>query len=127
MNKKKFSWCSETQTCVPYIFNVCPLNARVDVAYNCPWNVLNTEKYDDTFVRQIVVDLICAANQQDASNIQRALQGKYPGALVTNFYTTHCWNDTLLWPFNINSNSMVTVKRLGITDIHNFSFVLLTQ
>uniref|UniRef100_A0AC35GIW0 Fungal lipase-like domain-containing protein n=1 Tax=Panagrolaimus sp. PS1159 TaxID=55785 RepID=A0AC35GIW0_9BILA len=110
------TWCSETQTCVPQIFNVCPLNARVDVAYNCPWNVLNTERYDDTFVRQMVVDLICAANQQDSINIQRALQTKYPGVLVTNFYTTYCWNDTLLWPFNINSNNMLCFAYTVIID-----------
>ena len=103
----RFSWCTETQTCVPYLLNVCPLTARVDVAYNCPWNVLNTETYNDAFVRQSITDLICASNQQDAANIQKSLQSKYPGALVTNFFTTNCWNDTLLWPFNINSNTIL--------------------
>ena len=113
------TWCASSSTCVPYLLNLCPLNARVDVAYNCPRPIPDgiENNYNDNFVRRNLTNLLCAANEGNGNATQEVLKRLYPGIIVPNYYSVNCLGDNSINILGFGKNSSVSfevLRRIGV-------------
>ena len=108
------TWCVSSNTCVPYLLNLCPLNGRVNVAYNCPRPIPDgiEYNYNDSFVRRNLTNLLCAANEGNGKAIQEVLNRLYPGIIVPNYYSVNCLGDNSINILGFGKNSSVSFEML---------------
>lgn len=106
------TWCTSSNTCVPFLLNLCPLNSRVNVAYNCPRPIPDGIEYNysDDFVRRNVTNLLCASNEGSGNATQQVLSRIYPGIVVPNYYSVDCLGDNSINIFGFGRNSSVSSR-----------------
>ncbi|KAE9547477.1 hypothetical protein FO519_009309 [Halicephalobus sp. NKZ332] len=103
------TWCASTNSCVPFLLNLCPLNSRINVAYNCPKPVPYgiDDDYDDGFARRNLTNLLCASNEGRNDTVQEVLNKVYPGIVVPDYYSVDCLGDNSINILGFGKNSSV--------------------